>query len=399
MDNVTQNTVIRQLLSLLPVNVQERTAYDRYAKKLTINKSILLFAAASMDYWSSYEDMGVKLRSKPELQDLLQLQSISGSQLSRKLNLIPTELLQEIFIHCTSKLQRLTNGANGITANIGKLAIVDSSALSLPLNLAKWAKISRKESGIKMHTRLIAASPDAIYPDAMVPSTRNVGDREGAIELVTESDATYVMDRGYDDYKKMDRWVERNIRFVMRIRDRTSTTVLEEYEVPTGSHITRDAKVKVGSAFRSMENNVRLVEYLDEQGRTYRILTTRWDVTAEEIAQIYKCRWLIELFFKWLKQHVRLVKLYSYKPQALWNQMFIALIVHALVQLTKMSRNIPRTNWQMLQLLRTYLFQQWAELERELNRTLRKSKGRKPSTSPPEIRVHTKIGIMKPSKQ
>jgi hypothetical protein len=136
MDNVSHLAGIRQLLSLLPPIVQERlVTADRYVKKLSITKSILVFVAAQLNRWSSYEEMENKIRAEPQLQSILQLESISGAQLSRKLEKIPTELLQGIFLNGLARVQQLTAKHIGITANIGRLAIIDSSTITLPLQL------------------------------------------------------------------------------------------------------------------------------------------------------------------------------------------------------------------------------------------------------------------------
>ncbi|WP_151738064.1 IS4 family transposase, partial [Paenibacillus tengchongensis] len=292
MDNVNANSVIRQFLSLLPVHVLERTVFDYYTKKLTVMKSIFIFVAAQMNQWSSYREIESHIRAQTELQCLVHLDNISGSQLSRSLDRLPTELLEHIFQQLALRAKRRTATCSGVSKTIGKLSIVDASTISLPLHLGKWAQVTRKASSVKMHLRLVVASPDTVFPDAMVPTTANVGDRACALHLVILADTIYVMDRGYDDYKKMEEWSQQNIRFVMRLRDRAHTTILEEAPVEPGGRVLRDAKVQMGSAPRTNKHTLRLIEFTDEQGRRYRLVTSIWDLSAEEIAQIYKCRWL-----------------------------------------------------------------------------------------------------------
>ena len=400
MDNVKPKTVIRQLFSELPVDVHERLLFDHYTKKLTIMKAIMLFITAQLKQLSSYKEMELTLRAQSKLQSLLHLTSISGAQLSRKLDQIPTELLEWIFLQLAAQAEQRAKRPSSNRRRIGKLNIVDSTTIRLPLQLGSWAQMSGKSSGVKMHLRLTVTDPDKLYPSAMVPSSLNVGDRAGAIELVVEPDAIHVMDRGYDDYRRMDQWVENQIHFVIRMRDRALATVIEEYPVSKGSKITRDAKVYVGGSFRSMEHPVRLVEFYDEQGRRYRLFTSVWEKTAEEIAEIYKSRWLIELYFKWLKQHLRLKKLHSHKPQAIWNQLFLVLITALLVDQIRHQSPAAKTNWQMLQILRTYVFHSWRAFKSEVNRKpSRQSQGKSPGTEPRPLTVRTTVGIIKPSKK
>ena len=395
MDNHNVKSVIRQLFSLLPVDSEVRLLSDHYTKKLTTMKAILVFITAQLNQWSSYSEMELQIRARPELQQLLQFESISGSQLSRKLDQIPTELLEWMFLQLAAKAHQ----SKGSPPAAKTLRIIDSSSVQLPLQLGSWAKMSSKMSGVKMHLRLIAASPDQVYPDAMIPTTCNVGDREGAAQLVVASDATYVMDRGYDHYARMDQWIGDRIRFVIRMRDRALTTIVEESPIPEGSRITLDAKVQVGGDFRSMEHPIRLVEFYDERGRRYRLLTSVWDRTAEEIAHMYKCRWLIELYFKWLKQHLRVVRVHSYKPQALWNQLFLALITALLVDQLKDTIQSRKTNWQLLKVIRVYLYESWSVFESELERKpSRASPGKPAAIKPKPATLRTTVGKLKPSK-
>ncbi|MHA6534804.1 IS4 family transposase [Paenibacillus sp. BAC0078] len=399
MDNVNVNSVLRQFLSLLPVNALERTLFDHYTKKLTVMKTVFIFVVAQMYRWSSYSEMEAHIRAQPELQRWLHLDSISGSQLSRSLDRLPTELLEWIFQQLATRAKRRTASGGGVSKTIGRLSIVDASSVPLSFGLGDWARVSRKASSVKMHLRLVAASPDTIFPDAMVPTSGNVGDRACALHLVTKADTTYVMDRGYDDYKKMEAWSTDGIRFVMRLRDRAYTTVLKESSVVAEGRITRDASVQMGSADRADKQTLRLIEFTDEQGRRYRLVTSIWELSAEDIAQIYKCRWLIELFFKWIKQHLSMVHVHSYKPQAIWNQLFLVLITALLVQEVKASFATRHTPWQLLKVMRVYLYLPWSSFEQEVLRPRRASRG-KPSGAQQKPKIlRTTVGELRPSKK
>ena len=122
---------------------------------------------------------------------------------------------------------------------------------------------------------------------------------------------------------------------------------------------------------------IRLVAFQDEKGRHYRVVTSRWDLSAAEIARIYKNRWLIELFFKWVKQHLNMIQLHSFDPTAVWNQLFLSLIAFAVSLLVKLRLQTKKTLWAVVKLLRIYSCDTWEAFIEALNRPpTRKSKGR-----------------------
>lgn len=373
---VSQNTVLRQCLSTLPTKYLACPLYNYGKTKLSTEALIKIFIAAQLDGWESYGDFEEKLRAYPDLCNSINLKSISGSQLSRRINELSTEVVQDLFIKVVGQLEELTNRMNGLPCGIGRLKIVDATHIKLPEVISDWAYVTKGWTVVKMHTRLVVASPDTVYPDKIVPSTGNVSDQEGSDFLIELTEATYVMDRGYLDFKRMNSWIENQIKFVIRLKEKTQVEILEEYEISRDSSIQMDAKVIIGSS-RKVEQPIRLVEFLDEEGLLYRIATTRWDLDAKQIAEIYKHRWIIELFFKWIKQSLRVVKLWSTKPQGIWNQMFLALIAYALTLIVKLSTKTKRTAKQLLRIIRTYAHRAWEELLAELaHKKTKTSRGR-----------------------
>ncbi len=125
-------------------------------------------------------------------------------------------------------------------------------------------------------------------------------------------------------------------------------SIEEERDLPKRKKgFIRDADVTMPD----LPTKLRLIEFKDDQGRTYRLVTNRWDLSAHQIAEIYRHRWQIETFFKWVKQHIRLVKPHGYSVEAIWNQMYIALIAYALCLLIKLQLQCKQSVWQLLQLM------------------------------------------------
>lgn len=391
--SIGREMLICQCLSLLPTEDFECPLIDYDNYKLTTKSLLKIFVAAQLDQWSSYSQFEKKLEAYPKLREELGITEISGAQLSRRINDLPTEWVQKLFVRVIKKIQMLTNGCKGISKKIGILNIVDSTQIKLPENLCDWASISKGRNAVKMHTRLAVVAPGVAYPDKIVPSTGNVSDFESSDSLIEALNATYVMDRGYPSRKNLMDWLDRKILFVVRITKSLRLYSLEEFK-PTHPSVLRDAKVNFGIS----KEPVRYIEFLDEQQRTYRILTTRWDLTDQEIMEIYKHRWIIELFFKWIKQHLKLTKIWSTKPQGIWNQMFLALIAYGLALILKLQTKSTKTQWDFFQLLQIYLYKSVSSFLKALNRKKSKtSKGRQkiPIPKAKEIPVFGTVAMVK----
>jgi hypothetical protein len=373
---VNQNSVISQCLSILPTENLACPVLNYDMKKLTTEALIKIFVAAQLGKWESYSDFAVKLHANKDLMKSLDLESISSSQLSRRINDLDTSILQSLLSKVISELHYHTNRLAGNPTKIGKLGIVDATHIHLPAILSDWAYVTKGWNVVKMHTRFRVESPDVSYPDKIIPSNGKVADHEGGDFLIEPAeDVTYVMDRGYMDFYRMNEWIKKKIKFVIRVKEKINSEVLEDYEVPKGTNIQRDSKVIL--SYQGKMEPVRLVEFLDDKGKVYKVATTRWDLEATEVAETYKNRWIIELFFKWIKQYLRFVKVWSTKPQGIWNQMFIAMIAYILTLIVKLKTKSEKSLLSVLTYIRTYFDKKWDEFVAALEfQPSRKSKGR-----------------------
>jgi hypothetical protein len=193
--SIGREMLICQCLSLLPTEDFDCPLIDYGKYKLTTKSLLKIFVSAQLDQWSSYGHMEEKLRAYPKLCEELDIEDISGSQLSRRINDLSTEWVQKLFVKVVKKIKQLTQTSKGLPGRIGRLNIVDSTEIKLPEQLCDWAYISKGHNAVKMHTRLVVASPDVAFPDKIIPSTGTVSDFESSDGLIEESDATYVMDR------------------------------------------------------------------------------------------------------------------------------------------------------------------------------------------------------------
>jgi transposase len=230
---------------------------------------------------------------------------------------------------------------------------------------------------VKLHLRVTFLKPGTVYPDKAVITSAKPADHTQMDVLIDESDVTYLMDRGYLDYSKYDNYSERGIRFVSRLKDNAVIEEVSELPRLEGATITRDVKVILGKGKKRMKNTLRLIETSDTRGKPVRIITNRFDLTAEEIGEMYRNRWQIEIFFRWVKQNLKFTRFYGEEENAVMNQIWICLIAYCLLLIMKLELSTDRTLTELMDSLKTLLWKPWEKLVTAMNWTpSRTSRGR-----------------------
>ena len=195
------------------------------------------------------------------------------------------------------------------------------------------------------------------YPEKAVITNAKEHDRNQLEVLVDDKECMYVFDRGYLDYERFDRMTDDGYFFLSRLRKNASIRVVgDDFKLPEDSTVLSDQMVIIGTTQNRAENYFRLVKVEDTKGNILQLVTNRFDLSADEISEMYKSRWAIELFFKWMKQHVNIKKFYSQSESAIYNQVFIALIVFCLNVLVQIRTNSKRTLLQISRYLRASLW-------------------------------------------
>ena len=174
--------------------------------------------------------------------------------------------------------------------------------------------------------------------------------------LVNQSEATYVFDRGYLDFEKMDQMHWDGYFFVTRIKKNTKVHVTDTLEKSSKEEILRDELVRLGSK-TYLTANFRLVTVQDKSRREFQFITNRMDVSSEEIADMYHARWQIELFFKHIKQHMTSKTFFSQSEQGVQNQLILTMISALLMFLIKWETKTNQSMFQIKQFFRYLLFQ------------------------------------------
>jgi hypothetical protein len=237
------------------------------------------------------------------------------------------------------------------------LYALDSTTIDLCLSLFPWAKFRKHKAAVKMHTLL---DLHGNIPTFISITNGKVHDVNILDEILPEAGAFYVMDRGYVDFERLYVFTLSAAFFVVRTKSNVILQRRYSHPVDKTTGVRSDHTVvltAIGSATVYPEA-LRRVSYLDvETRKRFKFLTNNFILPAVTIAQIYKSRWQVELFFKWIKQHLRIKAFYGTSENAVKTQIWIAVSVYVLVAIVRKRLLLSISLYQVLQILSVTLFE------------------------------------------
>jgi hypothetical protein len=237
------------------------------------------------------------------------------------------------------------------------LYALDSTTIDLCLSLFPWAKFRRRKAAVKMHTLL---DLHGNIPTFIRVTSGDVHDVNILDEIMPEAGAFYVMDRGYIDFQRLFVFTLSSAFFVVRTKSNVLLQRRYSHPVDKSTGVRSDQTV-ILTSFESASaypDALRRVSYFDaETNKRLKFLTNNFALPALTIAQIYKCRWQVELFFKWIKQHLRIKAFYGTSENAVKTQIWIAVSVYVLVAIVRKRLELEASLYQTLQILSVTLFE------------------------------------------
>jgi hypothetical protein len=237
------------------------------------------------------------------------------------------------------------------------LYALDSTTIDLCLSLFPWARFRKHKAAVKMHTLL---DLHGNIPTFISITDGKVHDVNVLDEILPEAGAFYVMDRGYVDFERLYIFTLSAAFFVVRTKSNVLLQRRYSHPVDKATGVRSDHTViltAIGSA-KAYPDPLRRVSYLDvETKKRFKFLTNNFILPAVTIAQIYKCRWQVELFFKWIKQHLRIKAFYGTSENAVKTQIWTAVSVYVLVAIIRKRLALDASLYQILQILSVTLFE------------------------------------------
>ena len=234
---------------------------------------------------------------------------------------------------------------------------LDSTTIDLCLNLFPWARFRRTKAAIKLHTLLDLRGS---IPTFIAISQGKQADVRILDELVLEPGSFYVMDRGYLDFRRLYGFVLAAAFFVTRAKTNLQLNRLESRPVDPATGVRSDQIVWLRnlSSIKNYPDKLRRIHYVDATtGKSLVCLTNNFALPALTIARLYRSRWKVELFFKWIKQHLRIKHFYGTSDNAVKTQIWISICVYVLVAIVKKQLASERSLYSILQILSVNAFE------------------------------------------
>jgi len=234
---------------------------------------------------------------------------------------------------------------------------LDSSTIDLCLSLFPWATFRKTKSAVKMHTLLDLRGN---IPSVVIITDGKVHDVNIIDQLLIEAGAVYIVDRAYLDFVRLYRIDQSKAFFVTRTKRNTQVKRLYSRVVDktTGVQCDQVVRLKNLDSKKDYPDKLRRIRYFDaEKKKRLVFLTNNFELPAEKIAQLYRSRWQVELFFKWVKQHLRIKKFLGNSENAVKTQIWIAISIYVLIAIIKKRMRLDRSLYTILQILSVTLFE------------------------------------------
>jgi IS4 transposase len=278
--------------------------------------------------------------------------AISKSTLSKANENRNWHIFQDFAMILIEQAKELYSGDNQLEVEIkNNVFAIDSTTIDLCLSVYPWAKFRKTKAAIKLHTMIDAKTS---IPDFIHISDGKMHD-VNVLDLITFSpDSFYIMDRGYVDFERFYRIHTANAFFITRSRKRFDYERIYSSTADKEHGVMCDQTIKLVSFYPSKKypESLRRIRFYDEEtGKTLVFISNNFELPALQIAKLYKHRWFIELFFKWIKQHLKIKSFWGYSSNAVKTQVWIAISVYVLVSIAKKKLGLSQSIYEILQVL------------------------------------------------
>ena len=349
--------VFSQIVTFLPARTFDRFVHtfkaDKWVKHFTCWNQLLCMMFGQLSNRDSLRDLLVCVNAhKLKHYHLGFGKSISRSNLAEANEKRNCQVFEMFAYEMIAEAQKSCIPDSDFDLSIkGNVYAFDATVIDLCLNVFWWATFRRAKAAVKLHTLLDVKTSIPVF---VYITPASVHDVHGLDELTYETGGYYIMDRGYTDFGRLSNIDKHEAFFVTRARNNLRFTRISSAKADKSKGIICDQQIMFEGFYssQSYDKVLRRVKFYDaEQKRTFVFLSNNMTLPAVEIAMLYKYRWKIELFFKWIKQHLKIKSFWGTSANAVKTQIYIAIITYTLVIIIKGKLKLKQSAYEILQIM------------------------------------------------
>jgi len=356
-------TIFAQLIDFIPSSYEFRRCVERYQGNYKIQSfscwdQFLAMAFAQLTYRESLRDIEACLRAAPAKLYHMGIRSQISRNTLAHANQVRDWRIYADFAHALIRVARdlYIDEPFGVELDQTVYAL-DATTIDLCLSLFPWAQFRRHKSAVKLHTLLDLRGS---IPTVVIVTGAQIHEVNILDQLFWEAGAIYLMDRAYLDFQRLYRLHQSGAFFVTRAKKRFDCQRLFSQAVDKTTGLRSDQIVSLNNPVpkRGYPERLRRIRYYDASSQNRLVfLTNNFLLPPLTIAKLYQCRWQVELFFRWIKQHLRIKAFYGTSKNAVTTQVWIAISVYVLVAIVRKRLNLKRSLHSILQILSVSLFE------------------------------------------
>ncbi|MBR5149519.1 MAG: IS4 family transposase [Bacteroidaceae bacterium] len=322
---------------------------DRYIKSFSCWNQLLVMMFGQLSNREGLRDLIVALEAHwRKLYHLGMGKSVTRSNLAKANEQRDYRIFEDFAYHLVAEAR--SKSTEKIFGFDGHVYAFDSTTIDLCLEVFEWAKFRKHKGGIKIHTLY---DIEAQVPAFFHITTASTNDIKAMPEIPYEKGAYYIFDRGYNDFSNLFKIEQIEATFVVRAKKNLKFEQTS-WKRRLPKNVLSDSTIEFTVYKSSKDYPIplrRVVYYDEEQGRTFVFLTNNFVLPAPIIAELYRNRWSVELFFKWLKQHLKIKKFWGTSENAVRIQIYCAIITYCLVVIVKHDMKLERSVYEILQIV------------------------------------------------
>jgi len=349
--------VFSQIVTFIPARVFDRCVQtfqgDKWIKHFTCWNQFLCMMFGQLSNRDSLRDLLLCLTAhQPKHYHLGFGKSISRSNLAEANEKRDCRIFETFAYEMIAEARKIAVPDSDFNLSVkGNVYAFDSTTIDLCLNVFWWATFRRAKAAVKLHTLLDVKTSIPVFVHF---TSASVHDVRGLDELIYETGGYYIMDLGYIDFERLSNIDKHDAFFVIRAKNNLQFTRISSNKIDKSTGVMCDQQIML-KGFYSIQlykNKLRRVKFYDaEQNRTFVFLSNNFELPAIEIAMLYKYRWKIELFFKWIKQHLKIKSFWGTSENAVKIQIYIAIITYTLVVIIKGKLKLKQSPYEILQIM------------------------------------------------